>query len=129
MQYDDYVKQLEESNLQLKQKLEEIGQLVNTLEDDIRQRDGHTGVVIACQDELQIEKPSFLEVTRIASLIVVPAQQYEVNKIFANYQISPDVNLKLYKSIKDRNNRTGGFYDTSMLKDYSSGKSVKPYVI
>jgi hypothetical protein len=69
------------------------------------------------------------ELVLVANLMVVPASQEEKLKVYEKYQISSDVRLSLFKSIKDRNHKQGSIYDIDLLNKYSKGEDVKPYEI
>lgn len=123
----DYVKQLEAANEELQRKLEDSDGKLEKLKNE---RNGYRLVVVCSEDIIKAASPGPLgDIEYKASLIVVPVSREEKLKVYENYQISPDVRLTLFKSVKDRNNKIGSFYDSDMLKDYSNGRTVNPYVI
>lgn len=133
----DYVKQLEAANAELQRKLEEQGEIMDSLSAAFKQTREemlHNRLVVVCSDENDaissgVGRGRIGELVYQVNLIVIPASQEEKQKVFDAYQINHDVKLSLFKSIKDRNNKQGSIYDTDMLNKYSKGKSVKPYQI
>jgi cell division septum initiation protein DivIVA len=133
----DYVKQLESANAELQRNLEEQGEIMDSLSaafTQTRNEMKHYRMVVVCSDSQDIIKNGAVQgqigdLVYTASLLVVPASQEEKQKVFEKYQISHNVRLSLFKSIKDRCNKEGSFYDNDMLNKYSKGAMVKPYVI
>jgi cell division septum initiation protein DivIVA len=125
----DYVKQLESANEELQRKLEEQGQLMDSLSAAFAQTRNEmkrNHLVVLCDKDYNLVRNA--EMLQAAALAVVPASQEEKQKVFVTYQIS-HAKLSLFKSIKDRFNKRGSFYDIDMLNAYGKGETVKPYVI
>lgn len=136
----DYVKQLEAANEELQRKLEEQCKVTDIFQDNLSRlqdefadyKKRNNLVVMVSKDDNMLGyrwTGADTEILHTASLAVVRVTQEEKQKVFDAYQISPDVKLSLFKSVKDRNNKQGSIYDIDMLRAYSRGESVKPYVI
>jgi hypothetical protein len=138
MNETDYIKQLEDANQNLLMKLEGQADVIDNLSIALLQaRDdmNRSRLVVLCADG---EEPNLVairqgaedrELVMVSQLAVVPASEEEKLKVYEKYHISPQVRLSLFKTIKDRNNKTGSFYDIDLLNKYSRGEIVKPYVI
>ena len=135
----DYVKQLEVANEELQRKLLEQADIMDSLSAAFAQTRNEmkrSRLVVVCSNEREIFNSSMGktgvgigELVYKVNLIVIPATPEEKQKVFEAYQISPDVKLSLFKSVKDRNNKQGSIYDADMLNDYATGLTVKPYQI
>ncbi len=135
MRQKDYIKQLEEANQMLQLKLEAQADDMDKLSAAFAQTRNEmkrSRLVIVGSDAQMVGYKSSknndtYEMVFIATLAVVPASQEEKLKVYEKYQISPNVRLSLFKSVKDRLHKQGSIYDIDMLNDYAKGGSVKPY--
>jgi hypothetical protein len=130
----EYIKQLEEANQNLQAKLETQADDMDRLSAafaQTRHKMRYSRLVAVCGSESDIygDKNSLRDLVYSVSLIVIPVSFEEKLKVYEKYQISSDVRLSLFKSIKDRNHKQGSIYDIDLLNKYSKGEDVKPYEI
>lgn len=135
MKKSDYVKQIESANEELQRKLEEQGEILDSLSAAFAQTRNemkHNRLVVVCSDENDainsgVGRGKIGSLVYHVNLMVVPASQEEKQKVADSYLLKKEI--LLFKSIKDRNNKQGSIYDIDMLNKYSKGEMVKPYVI
>lgn len=135
MKKSDYVKQIEDANAELQRKLEEQGDIMDSLSAAFAQTRNemkHSRLVVVCSDENDainsgVGRGKIGSLVYNVNLMVIPAPQEEKQKVRDSYHLKNEI--LLFKSIKDRNNKQGSIYDIDMLNDYAKGKPVNPYVI
>jgi hypothetical protein len=131
MKQKDYIKQLEEANQKLQTKLETQADDMDRLSAAFAQtrNEMKRSRLVVVYNEMRDIGNVDRNILYNANLIVVPVTKDEKLKVYEKYQISSDVRLSLFKSVKDRLHKQGSIYDIDMLNDYARGGSVKPYEI